>query len=84
MVSEEFGKDNVYHDEYYPSGGIYDFPVICNNKKIESALNVSEALNNIPIVKIDYVYIKPEIIDEAVGWLEEYKKEILEGGRIEK
>ncbi len=79
-ASRKFGEENVQHDDYYPSGGTYDFPVIYDDNNIESSLNVSDALNNIPVVKIDFVFIAPELKEEAVSWLEENKEKILKEG----
>ena len=72
-----FGEENLHYDTYTQSGGIYDFPVSFDDELIESSLNVSDALNNIPVVKIEYIFVSPEIQSEALQWLKTNKNDIL-------
>jgi len=76
-ATEEFGKENVRHDSYHPTGGTYDFPVLLNNGEVESSVNISDALNNIPVVKVDFVFINSELKKDADQWLEANKDSIL-------
>ncbi len=72
-----FGEESFHYDTYTQSGGIYDFPVSFDDELIESSLNVSDALNNIPVVKIEYIFVSPEIQSEALQWLKTNKNDIL-------
>jgi len=76
-AKEEFGKDNVRYDSYHPTGGTYDFPVLLNTEEVESSVNISDALNNIPVVKVDFVFINSDLKKDADEWLKANKEAIL-------
>jgi len=45
--------------------------------RIVSSLELSETLNNIPVVKVDRVFINPDLLVEAQRWLKQNRMEIL-------
>ena len=45
--------------------------------RIVSSLDLSETLNNIPVVKVDRVFINPDFLVEARRWLKQNLTAIL-------
>lgn len=76
-AKEKFGRKNVEHDRYSPTGSVHEFPVLYKDGSILSSLNVSESIDNLPLVSIDYVFVSGDILDDADTWLDEKKEEIL-------
>ncbi len=76
-ASREFGAENVRHDRYTQKGSATAFPVRLRDGRIVSSLAVSEVLNRLPLVNLDYVLVAPEIRAEAEAWLEENREEII-------
>ena len=56
---------------------ILDFPVLTREKTIVHAHELSDVLANLPPLRIDYVFIAPEILSMARQWLEGSKDAIL-------
>ncbi len=73
----EFGVDNLRRDSYKQKGGSPDFPVLMRDGRIASSLAVSDALSNLPVVAIDFVFVAPEIRAQAERWLEENRLRII-------
>ena len=76
-ASREFGAENVRHDRYTQKGSATAFPVRLRDGRIVSSLAVSEVLNRLPLVNLDYVFVAPEIGSEAEEWLERKREEII-------
>lgn len=76
---KEFGQKNVRHDAYLQKGGLPDFPVLDRDGRINSSLEVSEALGVIPVVAIDFIFVAPEYQKEAIKWLKDKREKILKG-----
>lgn len=80
-ASEKFGEESVRGDFYKEKGGIPDFPVRTRDGRIVSSLLISDTLRNIPVVAVDYVFIREDLLKEAEKWLEKNREEII---RLEK
>lgn len=76
-LSEEFGSQNVRFDKYFGKDIAIDFPVFSKEGRIESALAQSETLENIPPLAVEYVYISPDLRDDAQDWLDTNLQDIL-------
>ena len=76
---KKFGVSTVKLDSYVPSGQNYDFPVLQQDGRIVSSLNASVLLSNIPPTAIDFVFVEPTIRDEARGFIESNRQDILKG-----
>lgn len=76
-VSTKFGEDLVRGDFYKDKSGIPDFPVKTKDGKIVSSLVISDTLKNIPVVAVDYVFIREDILSEAQRWLAQNREEII-------
>lgn len=70
-LKEKFGDDLFRHDRYSQEGSSPDFPVRMRDGRIVSSLAVSEVLNNVPVLSVDYVFAERDIFDRAEKWLTE-------------
>jgi len=68
---DKFGVNNVRKDNYKQRGNGHEFPVITEDKQILSSLELSDTLKNVPIVAVDYVFINPELYQDAEKWKKE-------------
>lgn len=66
---DRFGATNVRYDSVAQKNVPIDFPVRSGDGRIVSSLDLSETLNNVPVAKVDYVFISPPIRNEANRWL---------------
>jgi len=74
---ENFGEDNVRFDSYRQRGGGLDFPVLGRDGRIASSLSMSETLKRVPVVAVDYVFISPDIRDDAERWMRKNRDSII-------
>jgi HD superfamily phosphohydrolase len=74
---EKYGKSEVRYDSYTQKGGGLDFPVLTRDGRIMSSLSMSEALERMPVVAIEYVYISPSLRKEADSWLHKDRDKII-------
>ncbi|MCP4134463.1 MAG: HD domain-containing protein [bacterium] len=76
-VVQEFGEEKVRFDKYPGKKGSIDYPVLLSDGSVESSLQVSRALNHIPSVAVDYIFVDSDIMDTAKKWLEKHKDNII-------
>ena len=74
----EFGSSNVTLDNYVPSGSVVDFPILERDHRIQSSLNASRVLGNMPTADIDFVFVESTIRDQARRWINDRLQRILE------
>lgn len=77
-LCDKFESENFRHDRYHQKSGSPDFPVKMRDGQIVSSLAVSEALNRIPIVSVDYVFAERSVFDGASKYLIKHKKNIIQ------
>lgn len=77
-AEKEFGKDRVRHDIFPPKGGPPYFPVLAKDKRVLSSLAMSEALQHVPAISVDYVFVDPIIEKKARQWLGKNRLSIIE------
>ena len=68
---DKFGVNNVRKDNYKQHGNGHEFPVITDDNQILSSLELSDTLKNVPIVAVDYVFINPDLYQDAQKWKKE-------------
>jgi HD superfamily phosphohydrolase len=73
----EFGEENVKHWGRADEAGAVVFPVLMRDGSVVSSVEAMEALNKVPAVRQDYVFISPAKREAARKWLAEKKAEIL-------
>lgn len=76
-----FGADNVRRDEYKQKREATRFPVLLRDGRIGIAEEHSEVLQHLPVVAIDYLYILPELLNDAVNWLHSERERLIQGKR---
>lgn len=74
---KKFGEDYFKYDFYTQKDSSTDFPVLRRNGNIVSSLDLSDTLNQIPVVSIEYVFVAPEMHKNAEKWLNQNKEKIL-------
>lgn len=64
-LCERFGEEHFRHDRYSQKGSAPDFPVLLDDGRVASSLDVSEVLVRLPVINVDYVFAEQEFRDEA-------------------
>lgn len=64
-VSDEYGAENVRMDSYGPKSETNDFPVLLDDGAVESSLQVSSVISNVPPIDIGLIFIAPQFKHEA-------------------
>lgn len=77
-LSQQFGAERFRRDRYSQKGGAPDFPVRMRDGRIVSSLAISEVLNNVPVLSVDYVFAERGVFDQAEQWLKENRQKIIE------
>lgn len=70
-LGAEFGDENFRHDHLAHQSDGPDFPVRTHDDIILSSLAVSEALNHLPPIPLDYIFVDRTVEQKAKKWLEE-------------
>jgi HD superfamily phosphohydrolase len=76
-LSAQLGAEYFRHDRYRQSAGPPDFPVRLRNGQIVSSLAVSETLNRVPVVSVDYVFAERSFLSKANEWLKSHRIDIV-------
>ena len=76
-AGSRFNETNVQYDRYKEKGRSLDFPVRNHDGRIVSCLSLSETLNKVPVVAVDYVFIRPDLLDDADRWLKQSRMAII-------
>ncbi len=76
-AEKKFGKDHIRYDCYPAKSSAPSFPVLRYDGKVESSLVRSQVLARMPEIEIDNVYCDKSILDEAIKWRDQEKKNLL-------
>jgi uncharacterized protein len=76
-LNSGFGAEQFRHDRYQQRSGAPDFPVRMRDGQIVSSLAVSETLNTVPVVSVDYIFADRSIYDRADDWLKKNRIDII-------
>ena len=76
-LGAEFGDENFRHDLYTHRSDGPDFPVRTQDGIILSSLAVSEALNHLSFIPLDYIFVDRTVEQKAKKWLEENRPYII-------
>ena len=77
-LGSEFGADKFRRDRYRQESGLPDFPVKMRDGQVDSSLDISETLNNVPDVSVDYVFAERSMLDRAKEWLTGHRADIIQ------
>lgn len=76
-AGEKFGQEHFRHDRYRQNSGAQDFPVRLRDGRIASSLSVSESLNRLPVLSIDYVFASRDIAATANEWIRQHRNGLI-------
>lgn len=79
-----FGQPYYWREDYGYRGdwrieqkkSVIDFPVLCDGN-VASSVSVSEVLQNMPIVAVDFVFVDPTVRRQVKEWLDSNLKDIV-------
>jgi HD superfamily phosphohydrolase len=74
----KFGEENVRHDSYTQKRDPILFPVLCKDGRVATANQLSEVLQHLPVVAVDFVFINPDSLKEATAWLQANREQIIQ------
>ena len=77
-LTEKFGPENVMHDEGGGAGAVDEFPVLTRDRRVLSSHALSEILPKMPATAYDYVFVRPDLRDDARRWLRDERLKVLE------
>src|SRR5438128_10137241 len=73
-AQKEFGSDMVRSDYYRPRSEPNDFPVLTEDGSVESSLQISGVIENVPITEVGLIFVDPDIKTDAKRKLDAYVK----------
>jgi hypothetical protein len=76
-AESEFDARNIRSDYYGPKSELNDFLVQTDDGGIESSLQMSGVIANLPPVEIGFVFAEPRISEKAKGRFDSVIREIL-------
>jgi uncharacterized protein len=75
-AQKQFGDDAILVDSPEDTKEPPDFPVLEFDGRVVSSATASDLLKHIPVIRLGYVFVDPEILEEARGWLEANRAEL--------
>lgn len=78
----EFGAEAVVRDSYNQKGSSHQFPVRDREGVIQDSTAMSPTLHQVPTFRVDYVFVDPDLREEAGRWLRREKMNIIRNGPI--
>lgn len=80
-LAENFGPESVRRDLYPGAASGADFPVRTRDGRIASSKSLSATLSSVPTFSIDYVFIRPDLREQAERWLSENLDRVIPAAR---
>ena len=79
-LSDQFEPTNFRYDKYPPKEGGPNFPVLLGDLRdgqVVASHKMSEVLNNIPVVSVEFVFCERETYNDASDWLNDNREKII-------
>jgi HD superfamily phosphohydrolase len=73
-----FGAENVRHDHSAQKREPVIFPIRFKDGRIALSDKASAVVQHLPVVAVDYVFIHPDLLKEAVSWLAENREHLFQ------
>jgi HD superfamily phosphohydrolase len=73
----KFSAENVRYDCYNQKRESTLFPVLLRDGRIVTANQLSEVLQHLPVIAVDFVFIRPDLWKDATTWLAANRQEII-------
>jgi uncharacterized protein len=75
---ERFGSENVRCVSYTQKREPMLFPVRCKDNRVVTADQLSEVLQHLPVVAVEFVFIKPDLLSDANDWLQASRGQLVQ------
>lgn len=75
-MREKYEPSLVKYSGPQKTSGSTVFPVLLGHRVVSSTA-MSEVLANVPVIKAEYVYVEPEIREEAKAWLDQNRETLI-------
>lgn len=79
LVSREFGKERFKEDLYIQGESYAVFPVLMQDRRIETSVSLSPVLRNFPRMTVDTIYASPNFVEQARNWIGKNREKVLRG-----
>ena len=76
---KRYGEDSVLVSRYTQHRQAPDFPVLDLEDRVVSSHSISDVLQQIPILDVGIVLVDPEVLEDALKWLQEDREAVLSG-----
>lgn len=77
FAQQEFGPDGVRSDYYSPKSEPNDFLVLTEDGSVESSMQVSGVIANVPVTEIGFIFVDPAIKSDAKRKIDAFVKQRL-------
>ena len=74
----KYGAAHVRHDSYTQKREPVLFPVLCKDGRVVTADQLSEVLQHLPVVAVDFVFINPDLLNDATAWLQANREQLIQ------
>ena len=54
------------------------FPVLCKDGRVVTANQLSEVLQHLPVIAVDFVFINPNLLKDATVWLQANREQLIQ------
>ena len=72
----EFGPGSVIGDEPEDTRKPPDFPVLTPDRLVVSSDALSDVLNHMPVIRLGYAFIRPDLVGKGREWLKANREEL--------
>lgn len=79
LLSREFGKERFKEDLYIQGESYAVFPVLMQDRRIETSVSLSPVLRNFPRMTVDTIYASPNFVEQARNWIGKNREKVLRG-----
>ncbi|MGD0621389.1 MAG: HD domain-containing protein [Thermacetogeniaceae bacterium] len=76
-LKEKYGENNVRRDFRTSGNSTFEFPILCNDGRIAASFDISQVLQNLPEASFDYIFIRPDLREQAYEWLRDNRDTLL-------
>lgn len=76
-AKRRFGSEAVYFVREASDGGGTSFPVELKDGRVENSLSLSQSIEKMQPILAEFVYIRPDLREEATVWIEDNRERIL-------
>jgi len=74
---QEFGEDNIIYDRWFQKGSIPLFPVLLHDGSVQQSLDLSQTIQHLPVVAIEYIFASLGDRKQAEKWIENNREKII-------